>query len=167
MTKLEHRPRFKIESKLAADEVIKKIRNNINNENIPCDGSVVTNHAVLRIPQNQAHFWSPELSLDISKSDNGTLIRGLFGPNPSVWTLFMFFYMGVGFMGLIGLFYGLSQWTLGNAPIALWSVPIAISLEIIIYFIAQTGKKLANSQMIQLNSIFEQILKEPKAKNYK
>jgi hypothetical protein len=160
MSGLELRPRFKIESELPPDELIQKICSKIKDEEAPCDGSVVTNHAVLRVPQKEAHFWSPQLSLDISDHEKGSEIRGLFGPSPGVWTMFVFFYMGIGITGLFGFFYGMAQWTLDKNPHALWSLPIAIILEFIVYFIAQAGKKLGNKQMQQLNSILKRVLGE-------
>jgi len=162
MSGLELRPRFKIESDLSADKVIQILCNNIRDKEAPCDGSVLTNHAVLRVPQDQVHFWSPQLNLDVSEQEKGSLIRGLFGPSPGVWTMFMFFYMGVGVIGLFGLFYGLSQWTLNQEPTALWSVPIILLIELTIYMIGRAGKKLGNKQMHQLHAILERALKKQK-----
>ncbi|KAA3612001.1 MAG: hypothetical protein D8M58_19840 [Calditrichaeota bacterium] len=159
MSGLELRPRFKIETDLSPENVIQKICTSIDGKDAPCEGSVVTNHAVLRMPENEIHFWSPQLNLDVSKKDDGSEIRGLFGPSPGVWTLFMFLYMGFAVIGIFGLFYGLSQMTLDKEPVALWSVPIIIALELSLYFIAQTGKKLGQKQMHELNSILNRVLK--------
>jgi hypothetical protein len=159
MSGLELRPRFKIESALSSDEIIQKINTAINDKEVPCNGSVITDYAVLKIPQDQLHFWSPQLSLNVSKQKEGSLISGLFAPSPAVWTMFMFFYMGIGVLGLFGMFYGLSQWTINKEPTMLWSVPVALLIELIIYLIAQTGKKLGNKQMHQLNSILEDVVK--------
>ena len=160
MSGIELRPRFKIESKYSPEEIIQKICTQIKDKEAPCEGSIITNHVVLRLPDPDVHFWSPQLSIDVSEKINGSIIKGLFGPSPNVWTMFMFFYMGIGIFGLFGLFYGLSQWTIGNTPYALWSLPIAILAELLIYLIAHSGKAKAKRQMNQLNTILQKVLKK-------
>lgn len=158
MTDLELRPRFKKRIRLKPPEIIKRIKSALDKKSLQIEASIVTNHVYFRIPQDQQHYWSPQLSLELQEDSAGTMLRGLYGPSPKVWTMFMFIYMGIGFFGLIGLFYGLSQWSLNITPNGLWIVPAAIVLEIIFYFIARTGKKLAADQMKQLQEALNNIL---------
>ena len=158
MTSLKLRPRFTIESNLSPGELTQKIRAYLQNSNLENEATIAANHVVLKVPKDQAHFWSPQLNLDISVKKEGSFIRGLFGPNPAVWTMFMFLYMGIATIGLFGLMFGLSQWTINKEPTALWTVPITLLTELIIYLVAQSGKKLGSKQMDQLNSIFNEIL---------
>ena len=51
----------------------------------------VDDHVFIKFPKDKQHFWSPQLHLEINKvDDNSSTLHGLFGPNPTVWTLFMF-----------------------------------------------------------------------------
>ncbi|MCB0470576.1 MAG: GTP-binding protein, partial [Flavobacteriaceae bacterium] len=52
--------------------------------------SRVDNHVFIRLPKQDQHFWSPQLHLEIlDNQGNGSILKGLFGPNPTVWTMFM------------------------------------------------------------------------------
>ena len=58
--------------------------------------SRVDDHVFIKIPKEKQHFWSPQLHLEIMEvDDNHSRLFGLFGPNPTVWTMFMFFHFVV------------------------------------------------------------------------
>jgi hypothetical protein len=58
--------------------------------------SRVDGHVFIRILKSKQHFWSPQLHLEITEDEtNGTILKGLFGPNPTVWTMFMFFHFAL------------------------------------------------------------------------
>lgn len=158
MSSLALRPRFKKQLVLQPKQVEKKFIDYLNRPDAKCIGNVVSKHIVLKVPKNIVHYWSPELAMDLFENDKGTEIRGLFGPAPNVWTMFIFFYMLVGFLGLIFTMYGFTQYSLGKAPVALWAFPITIAVELTIYFIAQSGKKIAHEQITYLNNILNEII---------
>lgn len=159
MSGFELRPRFKVETALDKLQVKEIIRQRTQSPDDTFQSSITENHIFLCIPEQQRHYWSPFLTLEFNEHENGTLLKGLFAPSPAVWTMFMFFYIGIAFIGMIGLFYGLSQWTLNMQPTALWLVPAALFLEISLYLIARAGQKLAKQQMQSMHSFLEEILK--------
>ncbi|MEM9681127.1 MAG: GTP-binding protein, partial [Bacteroidota bacterium] len=56
----------------------------------------VDDHVFIRLPKHEQHFWSPQLHLEIMDKENGTsTLYGLFGPNPTVWTMFIFMHFVV------------------------------------------------------------------------
>ncbi len=168
MSGLELRPRFKWYVDTAQDVLNRRFSQFLQNNKNGCGGQMVGNHLQLCVPREEQHYWSPQLSLEILEDDGGSLIKGHFGPRPAVWTMFMFFYMGIGFIGLIGLFWGMSQWTLKQPAWALWIVPAALLLEAVFYFIAQAGKKLAHDQMVQLQKQLVDIIgQEPRKQREK
>jgi hypothetical protein len=122
-------------------------------------GQFYPNHIIINVPPSQAHFWSPQLSLDLESRDGGTLIRGLYSPRPSVWTMFMALYAMVGFGGLIGLFFGVSQWSLGMNAYGLWSGPAAAVLGGCVYSLALVGQWLSQDQIAALQSFAEGALR--------
>ena len=124
--------------------------------------SRVDDHIFIRIPKSKQHFWSPQLHLEIYQIENQpTVIKGLYGPNPTVWTLFMFFHFVVG-----TLFIGASIWLytsvrLGDAYI----FPIAVLLLLVIiwfvlYFAGRLGKQAGKKEMLQLQGYFYETLKK-------
>ncbi|HED10183.1 MAG TPA: hypothetical protein ENJ10_05815 [Caldithrix abyssi] len=158
MSGLELRPRFKWHVNLEQPALVERFSKYLKNNNNGCGEEMVGQHLTLCVPAEEHHYWSPQLSLEIIAEGERSLLKGHFGPRPAVWTMFMFFYMGIGFSGLIGLFWGLSQWSLKQPAWALWIVPVAILLELVFYLIAQGGKRLAHSQMVQLQNQLTEII---------
>lgn len=156
--KLRIRPRFKKQIALPKEEVMEKIHQFIEEHRELCNGKIVDNHVILKIPTKQQHYWSPQLTLEIEKENDHTLIRGLFGPKPGVWTMFVFFYSAIGFLTLMGLIFGLSQMMLKMNAYGLWSFPVGAVLLIGLFVMSKIGQRLGNEQMHQLNSILTEAL---------
>lgn len=114
-------------------------------------GSTLDHHAYLQIPNEDQHYWSPEFHVTVEKQkDGGSLVRGVVGPKPKVWTMFMFFYSAVFVFLFLGLSMGVSQWVLDmDAPI-LWSIPVCIGLWIAILLAAKFGQFKGKEQMERL-----------------
>ena len=124
--------------------------------------SRVDDHVFIKIPQEKQHFWSPQLHLEINKneSDNSSTIYGLFGPNPTVWTMFMFFHFVA-----IGLFLGFAIWTYTN-----WSLDNSYSIQLFmtlfmvviwfaLYFGGSIGKKSGMPEMHLLHHFMRDTLR--------
>ncbi len=149
------RPRFKIESSLKAEEVQEKIRDAINGENANVIGRIIPGYITLHMPPEEQHYWSPQLSLSIEELQNGSLLRGLYGPRPSVWTIFVFFYAVVGFAVLVISMIGLSYITLGKSAAILWFVPFLMVIFLSLYLVAYFGKKMGYDQIVVLHRFLE------------
>jgi hypothetical protein len=117
-------------------------------------------HFVLRVPEAARHFWSPQLSLDLEATEAGATVRGLFGPHPSIWTLFVAAYGVAIFSAVTGLLFGLSQWTLGQSPLALWAVPGAALLAGLTYGVGLVGRRLGDAQVLQLRDFIDDVFAE-------
>jgi hypothetical protein len=155
---LRLRPRFKKKVDFTIDEVKESITNSIKTNAEKCNGKIVDNHVILKIPLVQQHYWSPQLTLELQKENEETIIRGLFGPKPAVWTMFVFFYSAIGFLTLMGLIFGLSQMMLKMNPYGLWSVPIGGSILIGLFIISKIGQGFSQDQMHQLNTVVTEAL---------
>ena len=154
------RPRFEINLKEEGSIVISSFKNKFEEASCPYKGKVVDGHIVIDIPQGENHFWSPQLHLEIENIDeNNSLLKGLFGPKPQVWTLFMFIHFGVAvlFLGFLIRLY--VQWTLKTDLTV--SLAIIISLPIlwfVLYFLGRIGKKTGNHQMQELHDFMESVV---------
>jgi hypothetical protein len=151
----EIRPRFKKETTLSLDELTVKIQAGLDSENAPCVGHVYSGYAKLHLPQNERHYWSPQLNLSFETVDNTTILRGLYGPRPTVWTMFIFFYALIAFITVVILVIGLSYWTLGKSTTILWVVPLLVIVFGSLYFVAYSGQKLGYDQMVTLHHFLE------------
>ena len=158
MNKIQIRPRFNIETDQTQTEITGQIRKEIDKSNGNCYGKILNNHIVLMIPKGKQRFWSPELSIEIDRSGERSVLRCILGPKSTVWTLFVTFYGLSVFIGLIGLVLGLSQWSIGMKPLGLWLVPVSFILILTAYFIALFGQKLAYKEMVYLRDVLNSAL---------
>jgi len=153
------RPRFKIELKKNNQEVLKVFEEaKKNQKNFIV--SRVDDHVFIKIPKADQHFWSPQLHLEIMEVDkHSSRLFGLFGPNPTVWTMFMFFHFVVA-----GLFIGFSIWAYTNwtlktdFAIQLFVAILMIVLWVALYFGGRFGKATGRDQMVLLNNFMNNLL---------
>ena len=160
MAKIEIRPRFQRWSKMPQSEVLEKFRIALEQEDAPVKGYLVDEHIYLKIPLKDQHFWSPQLNLEIEESEHGCLIRGLFGPNPSVWLMFIFFYFLLGFLSVVVLIIGTANLNLGLSAKILWALPVLAILIFLVFSTAKTGQKLGHDEMKLLFHFFENTIME-------
>ena len=158
MTTFSLRPRFSAQLDKKPEEIINRIQKLSKTPNRQIETTIENNHINFNFFPEFQHYWSPQLNLEISEEDKKTHLRGLFGPSPKVWSMFLFIYSGIGFLGLVGLLYGLAQWNLNINPTGMWVVLGAIILELTFYLIARAGRKLAANQMMILKKELVDIL---------
>jgi hypothetical protein len=153
------RPRFVFQTTCPHAAVLDRLRARLKAPDAPCTGATYPNHALLKIHAAEQHFWSPQLSLDFEPLPDGTTrVRGLFGPHPSVWTLFMATYAVLAFAGLGALLYGYATWSLGQGAAALWGAPVALALGGLVYLLALVGQHLGYDQMEMQRRFIEDAL---------
>jgi len=120
----------------------------------------VDHHVFIRIPKAKQHFWSPQLHLEIDDIDEHTcLLRGLFGPSPTVWTFFMFLHFLVAC-----LFIGFGVWAYSNAALdESYALQVAfmffmVLVWFVLYFGGRWGKATGKQEMFDLYSFLKQTL---------
>lgn len=155
MSSFRIRPRFKQLTKEPAKELQNRILQKMDQGLAKFTTTSVEGHITLAIAMNDRHFWSPQLSLSFEETSEGTVIRGLYGPNPTVWAIFFFSYIALGILTLFALMAGSSQWMLGMSAPILWAIPVCAVAAIILYFVAQTGQKMGAEQMFRLHHFYE------------
>ncbi|MDP5120284.1 MAG: hypothetical protein NWQ46_01715 [Spirosomaceae bacterium] len=112
-------------------------------------GKIVDNHVVLDITGDAVHYWSPQLSFRIEPDfshEHSSVISGIIGPRPGVWTLFSFIYF---FLGTVGFFvgsYGASNVMLGKESLLIWAFPVAILFMLSAFLTSKYGERLAKDQ---------------------
>lgn len=124
--------------------------------------SRIDDHVFIKIPKDKQHFWSPQLHLEIIKNQppNSSTIHGLFGPNPTVWTMFMFlhFFVVVVFLGFGAWAY--SNWSLDNSYGLQIGVMVLMFISwFILYFAGRIGKKTGMEQMHELHHFMRDTLR--------
>jgi Na+/melibiose symporter-like transporter len=147
------KPRFKVEMDETEDVIITKFVKSLKENNFIYPNKIVDNHVVIDVPPENEHFWSPQLQIEIEKGENGkTIVKGLLGPKPKVWTFFMFlhFFVAISFCVFLVVFY--TKWSL-NQDYGFFMIMCIIMpvLWVILYFSGQLGKRFGYDQMLELH----------------
>jgi len=150
------RPRFQLESPDSIIELTEKIKIGLSKENAICKGWISDNYGTLFLPVEEQHYWSPYLNLNLEPTEKGTLINGLYGPRPSVWTMFVFFYALIFFIIFVIGIIGLSNILLHKSVLILWWIPVLIVVFLSLYLVAFFGQKLGHNQMVILHQFMEE-----------
>ncbi len=120
----------------------------------------VDHHVFIKFPKEKQHFWSPQLHLEIDETTPNTcLLRGLFGPNPTVWTFFMFLHFIVAVMFLIFGVWAYSNWSLKQS----YAIPLSVMFLMVVvwiglYFAGSIGKASSKKDMVALNDFMYSVL---------
>lgn len=149
------RPRFSFDVQGKATETVEKIARFFKETDKKYKSKVVDEHIFIDVPDKEAHFWSPQLHIEVlEKSENETTVKGLFGPKPQVWTLFMFlhFIVGGAFITFIAMLY--IRYSLGES--LAFPVIMCVTLPIVwilLYVIGRLGRDAGKKQMIALHDV--------------
>lgn len=158
MSSLRIRPRFKQLTKEPSTDLQTRLLERLETGADRFSATSVQDHVTLTIPKVDQHFWSPQLSLSFEETGEGTVIRGLYGPNPTVWAIFFFGYVALGILALFGFMAGSSQLMLDQEAPILWTIPVCVVLAIILYFVAQAGQKLGAEEMYRMHHFYEEVV---------
>lgn len=158
MSAIEIRPRFKEVVPIRTEDVLERLNQALNDPETKITGSIFDHHVRLKIPIEDQHYWSPQLSLTLEEDGDSTLMRGLFGPRSSVWLMFVFFYSTIGAICLFVSITGFSQLSLGIPAPVLWVLPIGAVLALSLYLMAKAGERLGKDEMRLLKNFLDSAL---------
>jgi hypothetical protein len=153
------RPRFRIELECSSEEALQAFEA-AKKSNAEIVTTCVDDHVFLKIPKEKQHYWSPQLDLEITSFEEGkTFLRGVFGPKPAVWTMFMFLHFAVAC-----LFIGFGIWAYTSMAL---DEPYAVQLLLMflmvlawfgLYFAGRMGKAKGRPEMYQLYGFMKDVL---------
>jgi hypothetical protein len=158
MPKPRIRPTFTIPLTPGADEAMGMMRERLKGAGFEGCTRSKGRCADFFVDEEERKIWSPHLSIQVEPSEEGSLLRGRFGPHPEIWTLFMFLYTAVGFLATIGLMLGFVQWQSGMDSWGLWGVWIGIPGLALLYGISATGQRLSAHQMDELKERVDKLV---------
>lgn len=119
-------------------------------------------HIWLHIGLLNREKHSPHLHLEIEKMEDGnTAIRGLYGPDPVLWTLFMFLHFVVAGIFIIFMMIAFSKWSLNQSfGIDLMVMFMMANIWFLLYFIARLNRKKGLKQAKELETLLYKIIEE-------
>lgn len=159
------KPRFKMELRKDSDALIQHFTTHLQEDTCKYPSKIVDGHFVIDIPQEESHFWSPQLHMEIEAiAADKAVIKGLFGPKPQVWTLFMFIHFAVATAFIVFGVLAYSRWSLKES--VFFPVVMLIVLPIVwvlLYLLGQVGKATGKQQMKALKAFVKSILHQIEA----
>lgn len=149
------RPRFTIETDKSEESVLNSLETllKVNKNQFSCKQR--DRHIFIDICEKDSHFWSPQLHIEVLQGQqNGSLVKGLFGPKPQVWTFFMFLHFAVGIAFCVFVTFLYVNHTLDKS--VMFPLLMTILLPIIwvfLYFIGRLGRDFGKKQMHKMHDL--------------
>ncbi len=160
------KPRFKLKYKASEQDIIKKFREELAKDDCIYISQIVDHHVVIDVPQKDEHFWSPQLHVEIEKEDDVTVVKGILGPKPKIWTFFMFLHFAVAVAFFVFFVIAYSRWSLDQENT--FSMVMCLLMPVIwvaLYFFGQLGKKFGYAQMVGLHNLLQEALRNFKTQS--
>tara|TARA_R110002049_G_scaffold116826_1_gene269618 strand:- start:7845 stop:8345 length:501 start_codon:yes stop_codon:yes gene_type:complete len=154
------RPRFKMELSINNETILKAFESEKKTQS-DFIISRIDDHVFIKFPKEKQHFWSPQLHLEINKVDEkSSLLHGLFGPNPTVWTMFMFLHFMVAGLFIAFGIWAYTNWSLKTTyAIQLSLMVFMVIIWIALYFAGSIGKNSSKKEMYELHDFMNKTLK--------
>ncbi len=151
------RPRFQLELQQSKESALESFE---KKKNEPFLINQIDDHVFIKFQKKDIHFWSPQLHLEINEIDTeNSKVYGLFGPNPTLWTFFMFLHFGVGTFFII-----LSIWAYSSASLdksyglQLGAMAFMVLIWFVLYAFGRAGRRKGKPQMNQLFHFMREVL---------
>lgn len=151
------RPRFQLEVSTPKEQLLENFE---KSKVPPFLVKRLDEHIFIKFNQEHNHFWSPQLHLEIdTMNETDSKLYGVFGPNPTLWTFFMFLHFGVATIFII-----LGVWAYSSASLnkpfkfQLVLMGFMILLWLVLYIFGRTGKHKGKPQMQELYRFMMEIL---------
>jgi hypothetical protein len=156
MTSFRVRPKFRHICNCPPKVLIDKINKHFETPNDYVEGKVFLTHGLFRIQPEHQHFWSPQLNISFEEDNGKTIIRGMYGPHPTVWAVFLFVYALLALAFFWVSLIGLVKLTLKQESHILWALPFVIGGFVTVWFLAQFGQKVGVEQTFQIHHFVEE-----------
>ena len=117
-------------------------------------------HLVVTVPRAQQHFWSPWLSIAVTPRGPGAHLFAQFSPHPSVWSAFAFGYLALGSVAVLALVIAGCGLLVRGVDLswALWAAGGCAIGMAAMWWVSQTGQRLARDQMAALTAELDRAL---------
>ncbi|WP_420320337.1 GTP-binding protein [Flagellimonas sp.] len=153
------RPRFELSLNTELEH-LKSIFDGVTKD--PFQVKRLDEHIYIRFKKSETNFWTPQLHLELTSFEKGvSKIHGVFGPNPTLWTFFMFLHFGVGTLFLILAAFAYSNYSLGK-DIKLWIAGMVFLIVIwfALYAFGRMGRAKGKPQMNQLKDYLKELISD-------
>ncbi len=155
------RPRFHKDIALTTETILenaKKLKEEVKED---YRIKVSDNHIFLFITLAKRKYYSPHLHIELEeKEDKTTHVKGLFGPDQTVWTFFMFLHFIIAGIFLIFSMIAYSHWRLKQSTTLDFIIMgTMVVFWFALYAQARINRKKCAPQMYKLEDLMNRMLK--------
>ena len=153
------RPRFEVESKNSVTQILEKAKQLKTELKTDYQIKIIDEHLYFYFSKEKRKYYSPFLHLELEANEGKTTVKGLFGPEQLLWTLFMFLHFIVAGLFLVFSMMAYTHWSL-NQSIVLDVVVMTFMVVfwILLYVIARINREKGVPQMHELEDLMYKVL---------
>jgi hypothetical protein len=151
--------RRKLKHQDSAETVLDKFIDQVASDECPCSVHISNNLITLKILQEETRWWSPEMNLRIEREEGETVLYELIGPNPTTFTLSMFFVLFGAVVFIAAFIMMLAQIQLGMS--STWAqIGSVISVVIVVaaFVTLAIGRIKAKAQVKMLKKYAKRVM---------
>ena len=117
-------------------------------------------HLFIFITHAHRKYYSPHLHVELTENDDKTTnVRGLYGPDQTVWTFFMFLHFIIAGVFLVFAMMAYSHYTLKQSTTFDFAViATMVIFWFALYFQARINRTKCQPQMRKLDALIEKII---------
>ena len=153
------RPRFEVESKKSVEQILERAKNLKSELKSDYQIKIIDEHLYFYFSKEKRKYYSPFLHLELEATEGKTTVKGLYGPEQLLWTLFMFLHFIVAGLFLVFSMMAYTHWSL-NQSIVLDIVVMTFMVVfwILLYVIARINREKGVPQMHELEDLMYKVL---------
>ena len=122
---------------------------------------VSDHHIFFFVTLAKRKYYSPHLHIELTENEDGsTNVRGLFGPDQTVWTFFMFLHFIIAGVFLVFMMMAYTHWSLEQSTTLDFAIMGAmVVFWFALYAQARINRKKCQPQMHNLEELMNRVLK--------
>ena len=153
------RPRFEVESKNSVAQILEKAKQLKTELKADYQIKIIDEHLYFYFSKEKRKYYSPFLHLELEANEGKTIIKGLFGPEQLLWTLFMFLHFIIAGLFLVFAMMAYTHWSLNQSVILdVVVMTFMVVFWILLYVIARINREKGVPQMHELEDLMYKVL---------
>ena len=153
------RPRFEVESKNSVEKILERAKTLKSELKLDYQIKIIDDHLYFYFSKEKRKYYSPFLHLELEANEDKTTVKGLFGPEQLLWTLFMFLHFIIAGLFLVFAMMAYTHWSLKQSVVLdVVVMTFMVVFWILLYVIARINREKGVPQMHELEDLMHKVL---------
>lgn len=153
------RPKFEVESKNSIAQILERAKTLKSELKSDYQIKIIDEHLYFYFSKEKRKYYSPFLHLELEAEEGKTKVKGLFGPEQLLWTLFMFLHFIIAGLFLVFAMMAYTHWSLNQSVVLdVVVMTFMVVFWVLLYFIARMNREKGVPQMHELEDLMYKIL---------